>query len=133
METNALEALKLLADWSKWLASTQTVVISLIGVASASGRGVALTVHGPVWLVLALTAFLISLLAAAFLLYALPGIAQRLPPPPNCDILSMGTYRGVGIKVVVFSTIQFAGFGLGVIFLAIWAIVQVLSPAAGAA
>ena len=131
MENNALEALKLLGEWSKWMVSVQTGIISLIGIATASGKISFIRTEGyfgtlNATLILgALISFLVSLLAAAFLLYALPGMAQRLPPKEkNHDILMMGTLNGTGLKAVVFSALEVCCFCIGIICLVLWAAIQ---------
>ncbi len=122
-----IEAAKLLADWSKWLASLQTAVISLIGLTTLSGSISIAKSNHPGLVVAAVICFILSLISASFLLYALPGIVHRLPSEKNDDdILVMGTLNGGGIPLVVFSTIQFLLFSLGIICLGIWAVVQLI-------
>src|SRR5947208_1003373 len=101
MDKNDLEAVKLLADWSKWLASLQTAVITLTARSTASGTATVAKSVQPGWMVAAIALFLISLLSASFLLFALPGVAQRLPPRQGQDIMRMGTFNGGGTPVVV--------------------------------
>ena len=123
MEKNDLDAVKLLADWSKCLASLQTALLTLIGYLTTSGRVSIAGTNLPSLAVLGVVFLLGSLFCASFILYALPGIAQRLPPPEGEDILMMGTLNGGGTKLFVFSTAQFVLFALGAIFLVAWAIV----------
>lgn len=124
MEKNDADAVKLLAEWSKWLASLQTGVITLLGVVVASEKvNISSNAH-PGLLVAGVICFVVSLLSASFLLFALPGVLQRLPPPPNKDFFAMGTFNGGGIRVVVFAVVEFVGFGLGIVLMAIWAISQ---------
>ena len=134
MEKNDLDAVKLLADWSKWLASMQTTVITLVGYSTVSGSVSIKDVTQPAWVIAALFCFLTSLICASFILFALPGIVQRLPPPDGKDVLMMGTYNGGGTPLVVFSVGQFVFFGVGAFCLVVWSTLQLLrgGPAAGA-
>ena len=125
MKNNDLEALKMVGEWSKWLASLDTGIITLVGYLSASdGFSIAERTWPNVARV-GICCFLVSLLCASFVLYALPGISQRLPPPnPNSDVLTMGTYNGGGVKLFFFSTSQFIFFGIGALLLTVWSIIQ---------
>ena len=124
MKTNDLEAVKFVADWSKWLASIQTAVVTLVGYTSIKGS---IYMSGPIQLTLVIAAmisFFISLFCASFILFALPGIIQRLPPPGNQDVLTMGTYNGKGIRLSTFCVGQFIFFVLGVALLISWSATQ---------
>jgi hypothetical protein len=71
---DALEAIKLLKDWSSWLAGIETGAIAAVGALIKDGRPAK---HK--WLLTAcLTAFGLSLLAAAWLLATLPRLTLRL-------------------------------------------------------
>jgi hypothetical protein len=121
---NDLEAIKLLAEWSKWLVALGTTVTTLIGLATASGK-IRIAQHpGVGWALAAIFLILASMLSASFLLFSLPGVAQRLPPPQDKDVLTMGTFNGGGIPVVAFSLAQFLCFWLGVFCFVIWVAVQ---------
>ncbi|PNY37571.1 hypothetical protein C2E31_07125 [Rhodopirellula baltica] len=126
MDKNDLDALKLLADWSKWIATTQSAVITLIGYSTVSGSVSIKESAYPIWVIAAMFCFLISLISASFILFALPGIAQRLPPPDGQDVLTMGTLNGSGIRLFVYSAVQFACFALGISCLVIWSILQLV-------
>jgi hypothetical protein len=122
---NDREAIKLLAEWSKWLVTIETTVTTLIGLATASGN-ISIAQHpGSYWAFAAIFSFLLSVLSASFLLFSLPGVLQRLPPPQDKDVLTIGTYNGRGIPVSAFSVAQFACFGLGAFCFAMWAVLQV--------
>jgi hypothetical protein len=62
--------------------------------------------------------FALSVVAATWLLLALPGIAQRLPPREAEDIFMMGTMAGVGVRLVYLALAEHVTFLLGVLLLA---------------
>lgn len=124
MEKNDLEALKMLADWAKWIVMIESGLISIIGVALSTDKInilKSIPVIAAFNIILAISAFFISLMGACFLLYSLPGIAQRLPPTKG-DIYSMGTLDGKGIQIVIFSAIEVIGFAIGIYHLFILAL-----------
>ncbi|MCA9175133.1 MAG: hypothetical protein KDB14_11675 [Planctomycetales bacterium] len=125
METNDLAATQLIADWSKWLASLQTGVITLIGYSTVAGKVTLKDTVQPGWVICAVFFFLGSLVCASFVLFALPGIVQRLPPPKEKDVLAVGTLNGGGIPLYVFCVGQFIMFVIAIALLAVWAAIQV--------
>jgi hypothetical protein len=75
MKSEVPAALGLLKDWSIWLVSLQT---GALGVASfIVGKGDAFSLNRA-WLKLALVSFALSIVAATFVLAALPDIALRI-------------------------------------------------------
>src|SRR5882724_2226781 len=100
MEKNDLEALRMLQDWSKWLAAIDLAALGAFGTKVTSPSD--LISVGGVTFLLGLTAFFVSVVSATWLLLSLPGIAQRLPPPVEQDIFMMGTLEGEGIRLVYF-------------------------------
>jgi hypothetical protein len=78
---NALEAIRLINDWGKWLIAIETAAIAVIGALFTAGRPVSRAVRllGSS----AISCFLVSIIAAAMLLATLPEIAQTIAPTEN--------------------------------------------------
>jgi hypothetical protein len=116
VEKNDLEALKLLADWAKWLVAVQTGVLAAIGT-FLKPEGIAkLGGYSKGMLSLTVALFTISILAASYLLKSLPATAQRLPPPGTDDIFLMGTYEGTkGARVSKVTTVATYAFIAGLV------------------
>lgn len=114
MKNNDLDALKMLAEWSKWLVLVQTGAITVIG---AFWKPDILNQVGtlPKFLMsLTILCFGVSILAASYLLKSIPATMQRLPPPDDKDIFHMGTYEGVkGIRVYTVADIETYSFVIG--------------------
>jgi len=81
-ETKALESLKLVSDWAKWLTTIETGVVALVGSFFTSDK-----VRGSfiekLFGILSVSCFVVSIIAAAMLLWTLPEIAQRLRSDTN--------------------------------------------------
>ena len=117
MQKNDLEALKMLQDWSKWLVTVDVAVIGVIGATTESDRW-GEPVMANILITAATISFALSVVAATWLLLALPGIAQRLPPQEGDDIFMMGTMAGVGVRLVYLALAEHVAFLLGVLLLA---------------
>lgn len=91
MKINDLDALKMLAEWSKWLVLVQTGAITVIGAFWKPEIVHQIGTWPKILMSLTILGFGISILAASYLLKSLPATAQRLPPPENKDIFMMGT------------------------------------------
>jgi hypothetical protein len=111
---NDLEALKMLADWSKWLVLVQTGAITVIGAFWKPEVIARAGFLSKILMSLTILCFAVSIVAAANLLKSLPATAQRLPPPPGKDIFHMGTYEGTqGVKVYTVAKVETYSFILG--------------------
>jgi len=75
--SNALEGVKLISDWAKWLITVETAAIGIIG-AYLKGNVVRLPPLVKSFLTVAVGSFVVSIAAAALLLLSLPEIVQRL-------------------------------------------------------
>ena len=80
--SNALDGLKLISDWAKWLITIEAGAIAIIGAVARTDKApppqlVKVFVTG------AIICFLISIAAAALLLLSLPEIVQNLQPRTN--------------------------------------------------
>ena len=82
----ALEALKLISDWAKWLITIETGAIAVIGVVIKTDA--AMSIHVKRFATLAVGSFVLSIAAAAALLLTLPDIAQNLQPQVNVWLTS---------------------------------------------
>jgi hypothetical protein len=117
---NSLDALKLLADWSKWCVLIETGVIAaigaflqpeLLGKATSGPRG---------FLTATIVLFGLSIICAAGLLLSIPATAQRLPPPHPKDVFLMGTFEGTrGVRVSIAVHVQTWTFIAGLVCFAI--------------
>jgi hypothetical protein len=116
----ALEALKLLADWSKWCVLIQTGAIAAIG-AFVKPELLGRMDCGPRgFLIATIAMFSFSIICASGLLLSVPATAQRLPPPYPNDVFHMGTYEGTrGIRVWVVVHLQTWTFLAGLVCFAI--------------
>jgi len=83
----ALEALKLIGDWAKWLITIETGAIAIIGVVLKGDAGIS-SVHVKRFATLAVGSFVLSIAAASALLLTLPDIAQNLHPQVNVWLTS---------------------------------------------
>lgn len=72
LEKKQTEALKALADWSKWLITLETALSTALIAIIAQG-------HGDGWLGAALVCFFVSIFFAAMLMGAIPDALQVVP------------------------------------------------------
>jgi len=128
MKQNDLDALKMLAEWSKWLVLVQTGAITVIGAFWKPEVVHQVGIWPKFLMSLTIICFGVSILAASYLLKSLPATAQRLPPPENNDIFLMGTYEGTrGIPVYVVANVETYSFVFGfvcfvsAVMVSIWA------------
>jgi hypothetical protein len=108
MKHNDLEAMKLLKEWSTWLVAIQTAAIGAIAAGlkdvafntACTISHVGITCDGLArsLATCVIVCFGVSIVAALYLLLALPAIAQRLPPIGG-DIYTMRTVRGAKLPV----------------------------------
>jgi hypothetical protein len=73
------EAIKVLAEWSKWLVTLQPAAIVAIGALIKLGPEEPLSFAAKVWVITSLLFFVLSIVAASFVLGALPTMVERLP------------------------------------------------------
>ena len=113
LQANDLEALKMVADWSKWLITIETGSIAVLGAWVTKEPH---SHEGPVRLLItvALGSFVISIAAAAFLLVSLPEIAQTLPAPTS---IWLTRDSGIGqlVNLEQLGIAESFFFGLGVV------------------
>ena len=125
----ALEALKLISDWAKWLITIETGAIALIGaIIRAEFAGAAPRVR--TLAAAAVCSFVISITAAAMLLLTLPDIAQRLQP--NVDVwLTSDTVAGriLGLNTQALALIESLFFGVGLLCFAALILTRAATPA----
>jgi hypothetical protein len=119
VEQKQVEALKALADWSKWL----------ISIESGLSAAIVLAVQGKVdfgfnFIFGALLCFFISILAATWLLGGIPSAMQQIPHPKEGDPGDPGDPDVHGIRVFNiplgrFATVEHAFFIVALIFLGV--------------
>ncbi|HMH05837.1 MAG TPA: hypothetical protein VK579_04060 [Terriglobales bacterium] len=112
---NALEGLKLISDWGKWLITIQTAAIAVIGAGVREG-GVEMTGTAKVLATGSVACFVASVAAAALLLLSLPDITQNLRPDTNIW-RTRGTLIGrvFHLDTRSLATLESLFFGLGVV------------------
>jgi hypothetical protein len=126
--SNAMEGLKLISDWAKWLITVETAAIGLIGV-YLKGNTVALPRLVKVLSTVSIGSFVISIAAAALLLLSLPEIAQRLDGTTNIWLTSDSIIgRVFGANTQTFATIESFFFGLGVVLMATLIVAAIWFP-----
>lgn len=81
-ESNALEGLKMISDWSKWLITIETGAIAIIG-GVIKLDSVSSSLLAKVFATASIIFFLGSIATAALLLLSLPEITQTLRPDTN--------------------------------------------------
>lgn len=117
-DTKTIEALKLINDWAKWLITIETGAIALIGSLFTSNKVRGLYLE-KVFGMLAVSCFVVSIIAAALLLWTLPEIAQRLKPDENIwmtkDSIAKQLFR---LNTQGFAILESLFFILGILFLA---------------
>jgi hypothetical protein len=86
-KSTAMEALKFISDWAKWLITIETASIAIIGSLPTSGK-VTMNDLANILGTSAIVCFLISIAAAAILLLTLPEIAQFLRDDTNIWLTS---------------------------------------------
>jgi hypothetical protein len=107
------EAVKLIADWAKWLITIETAVTVAVGVLFTSGDGIsrASKIFGTV----AVSSFLVSVVAAAMLLLTLPDIVQHLEPDEDVWLTSdsvAGPLLRLNTQILAATEAVFFGIGL---------------------
>jgi hypothetical protein len=111
----ALESLKLVADWAKWLITIETGAIAIIGAViksetAASSESMRLFATG------AIVSFVISIAAAAALLLTLPDIAQNLQPQVDVWLTSDTVVgRLFHLNTQDIALVESFFFGLGIL------------------
>lgn len=117
-DTKTIEALKLINDWAKWLITIETGAIALIGSLFTSNKVRGLYLE-KVFGMLAVSCFVVSIIAAALLLWTLPEIAQRLKPDENIwmtkDSIAKQLFR---LNTQGFAILESLFFILGILSLA---------------
>jgi len=113
--TNAMEGLKLISDWAKWLITIETAAISIIGLAFKQEAAHPL-LASKVWATAAIVSFVISIAAAALLLLSLPEIAQTLRPDNNVWLTGDSVIgRVFRMNTQGFAIVESFFFGVGVV------------------
>lgn len=106
------EALKALADWSKWLISLESALI-VARIALATDHPIS---RIAVW---AFFCFALSILAAAWLLGAVPGAIEQIPicdkEKPNIYAYRQFQDFAIGIPIWIFALSEHLFFAVGLI------------------
>jgi hypothetical protein len=129
ISSNAMEGLKLISDWAKWLITVETAAIAVIG---AYLKGSTTILPGVVKILstMAVCSFVISIAAAALLLLSLPEIAQQLDGTGNIWLTHDSVIgRVFGANTQTFATIESFFFGLGVVLIAALVVLAIWFPA----
>jgi len=127
-KSNALEALKMINDWSKWLITIETGAIAIIG-SVIRLDSVSSSLLAKVFASASIVFFLGSIATAALLLLSLPEIAQMLRPDENIWL----TRDSIIGRVFRMGTQDFANFesfffGAGMICFSALIITMIWTP-----
>ncbi len=110
-----MEATKLVNDWSKWMVTIETASIIVIGGFVKDLKPID-DLNIKFLIVLSISSFMVSIVAATSLLIALPGAAQRFPPPSGTDLGDMSSPRSYfQISIRHWGSIQQIFFLLGLL------------------
>jgi hypothetical protein len=131
-----MEAIKLMAEWSKWLISIETAgvggVVALAKLVELPGWERKLVL---VPLLLTALCFLGSILYASYVLFTLPTLVERLPIEDSPRLLDMtgetvnGPYRwSVGEHAKWQYLLFDAGLGLLAVALVSWGVLSLSKP-----
>ena len=117
-EANALEAIKLIDGWAKWVITVATAVLAIIGGWLTTGRAGSKVVT---WLgICAVGSFALSILSAAALLATLPEITQRLEPGQNVwRTRDSVAGRLLHLDTQGFAILESSFFGIGIVLFAL--------------
>ena len=113
--STALEALRLISDWAKWLITIETGAIAIIGTiikaeTATSSESVRVFATG------AIGSFVISIASAAALLLTLPDIAQNLQPQVDVWLTSDTVVgRVFHLNTQDIALMESVFFGLGIL------------------
>lgn len=119
--SNELEALKLLNDWSKWLVTIETAAIGIIGTLLKLGKQDR-SIGQSQWLiaVASIGCFMVSIVAASWLIMSIPGMAQRIGRPSQVqDVFRKNTYFGrarIRLRLDTVTGVQLIFFLAGLLF-----------------
>ncbi len=108
---NQMEALGFLKDWSIWLVSLQTAVIGLLTVAGKDR----MSRRGAMGVV---ACFVVSIIAATFVLGGIPSIAQRVPKGSEANVYLLPVFEGWPI-LWVFTLAEHVFFMVGLVIFAV--------------
>src|SRR5688572_29619869 len=112
-DSNALEALRLVSDWAKWLITIETGAIATIG-AIVKGNDATLQQRG--FATAAVLCFVASICSAAVLLLSLPEVAQTLRPGINIWMTSDSVLNSTfGLDTQTLATFESLFFAVGII------------------
>jgi hypothetical protein len=128
--SNSLEAIRLINDWGKWLVTIETAAIAIIGSALLNTDRSAVPKVAKVFATLAVSSFLISIVAAAALLLTLPEIAQNVRADQNIWLTEDSVAgRLLGMNTEGFALVESVFFGCGLISLVAMIAVMIWSRA----
>jgi Mn2+/Fe2+ NRAMP family transporter len=111
---NALDAIKLISDWAKWLITIETASIAVVAALFTARRPVSKLVK--VLGTSAACSFLVSIIAAAMLLATLPEITQNLSQTENIwRTRDSVAGRLLHLDTQGIAVIESTFFGLGIV------------------
>lgn len=127
--SNALEGLRLIANWSKWLITLETGAVSIIGTLVIAEH-VPISFLANIFATVSIICFFISIAAAAILLLSLPEIAKTLQPEQNIWITRDSIIgRVFRMTTQSLAIIESLFFGLGMVCFCSLMIVLIWIPA----
>lgn len=115
---SVFKAIDLLADWCKWAILVQSALIAAIGTFVKAEHVSGMTACSKAALQATIVSFVVSVVAASWLLMTLPAIASRWKAATahTDDIFHVRTYEGKsGPKVYVVNWILTGCFAIGLV------------------
>ena len=123
--TQAVEAVKLLADWAKWLVAIETTAIAVVAFVATMHdpyiRGMASVLASG-----AVFCFASSVIAATLLLRSLPGIMQTIKPGQNIWDTEDAAGLTLGCSTSALMKIESTFFGIGLLLVAAILILKIM-------
>lgn len=122
-----LESVKLIKDWAIWVTGIQTGAIAILG--SLVKDGVP-RIHLK-WVVAALIFFVLSILAAVWLVLLLPSVTEQLYAPNHQDIqplYDIPLHHMIPIRLGTMATIMHLCFIFGIVCFAMFVYKRATTP-----
>ena len=127
-KSTALEGLKLISDWAKWLITIESAAIALIGTVINADKGAPPHLV-KILITVAIVCFLVSIAAAALLLLSLPEIVQNLRSDRNIWMTQDSIIgRVFHATIQGFAILESLFFGLGLVCFSAAVIAATWSP-----
>ncbi len=114
--TQTIEAVKLLADWAKWLITIETTAIAAVALVTTvrdpyTRGAVSVLASGAVFF------FVLSIISATLLLRSLPGIMQTIEPSQSIWETEDSNAMISGFNTLALVRLESTFFGIGLLLI----------------